>query len=333
MALTTLQAIRDKVRKITRTPDDYQMPDATLDEYIHTFILYDLPEQLRLFSLRTTLTFYTQPNVDTYETTTTVVTDPLYNFKNRYIAVHPPVFMAGIQAFYTQQRDVFYGYWPQTNTIADTLLRGNGGVGPFTGILTAHPAMQRSIIFTCINTLGASMVLIDNPINAQLGQLIVPNNSTISYGSINYVTGAFTVMFPNNTLAGATIYGECIAYQPGKPIAMLFYDEKFIIRPVPDKVYQIQIEADIRPTELLSANAIPYLEQWWQYIAYGAAKKLFDDRVDNESIQLIMPEYMNQENLCLRSTLTQQANERTVTIYTQGKNYGFGWFGAGGWPY
>ena len=55
--------------------------------------------------------------------------------------------------------------------------------------------------------------------------------------------------------------------------------------------------------------------------------------MDLDSVQLILPEFKLQERLCLRATLTQQANERTVTIYTQGKNYGFGWFGTGGWPY
>ena len=50
---------------------------------------------------------------------------------------------------------------------------------------------------------------------------------------------------------------------------------------------------------------------------------------------MIMPEFKQQERLVLRTTLTQQANERTVTIYTQGKNYniGGGFFGGGGWPY
>jgi hypothetical protein len=114
---------------------------------------------------------------------------------------------------------------------------------------------------------------------------------------------------------------------------MLFYDTKFTIRPVPDKAYPVQIEVDVRPTELLLANESPDLEQWWQYIAYGASKKIFEDRMDLDSVQMIMPELKLQERLCLRSTLTLQANERTVTIYTQGKSYGFGFFGSGGWPY
>jgi hypothetical protein len=135
MANSTLQAIRTKVRRITRSPSLSQISDSQLDEYINTFILYDFPEHLRLFSLRTILTFYTQPGVDVYDTNTTVATDPLYNFRNKYVAVHPPLYIAGIQCFYTQWRDVFYGYYPQTNTISDTMLRGDNSSGPFVGLV------------------------------------------------------------------------------------------------------------------------------------------------------------------------------------------------------
>ena len=337
MANSTLQAIRDKVRRITRSPSALLLPDSLIDEYVNTFIIYDFPSQLRLFSLRTLLTFYTQPYVDVYETSN-VPTDPLFNFKNKYIAIHPPVFLAGIQGFFTQWRDVFYGYYPQTNTIADTGLVGNGSAGPFNGNLfpTAHPTLQNNVIFTCLDTSGQGMVIIDYPVSNTLGALGLPNQPQTlpsPYGQINYVTGAFTLQFPNNTQNLATITSETIPYQPGKPLAILYYDNKFTIRPVPDKVYAIQVEADIRPTELINSADVPQIEQWWQYIAYGASKKIFEDRMDLDSVKMIMPEFKAQEAFVLRTTLTQQANDRTVTIYTQGKNYGFGWFGPGGWPY
>jgi hypothetical protein len=349
MANSTLQAIRTKVRRITRSPSLSQITNDQLDEYINTFILYDFPEHLRLFSLRTLLTFYTQPGVDVYDTNTTVTTDPLFNFKNKYVAVHPPVFIAGIQCFYTQWREVFYGYYPQTNTIADTLLRGNNSTGPFVGATTPPSGppsglpfiLQESVNFNCLDTNGTSMIMVDIPISNTIGNLtqanvpLVPPYDTIQNPNnfINYVTGQFAITFPAVTQNMATIWFEAILYQPGKPICMLYYDDKFTIRPVPDKTYTINLEVDVRPTELINSTDVPQLEQWWQYIAYGASKKIFEDRMDLDSVQLIMPEFKMQERLVLRTTLTQQANERTVTIYTQGKNYGFGWFGNGGWPY
>jgi hypothetical protein len=336
MADSTLNAIRTKARRLTRSPSTSQITNAQLDEYINTFILYDLPEQLRLFSLRSSLTFYTQPYVDKYSTDVVDPLNPLFNFKNKYIAIHPPVFIAGIQSFYTQKREEFYGLYPQTNSIVDTALRGNGGVGPFVGTLFAHPMIRNSVIFTCLDQIGNSMILVDYPVTNLIGSLGIPNQVPLvfpsPYGQINYVTGAFTVTFPAATVIGGILYGENIAYQPGKPTTMLFYENSFTIRPVPDKTYAIQLDVDMRPTELLTVVDIPLLEQWWQYIAYGAAKKIFEDKMDIESIQMIMPEYKNQEVLTLRSTLTQRAEERTKTIYTQGKMYGLPTLG-GGWPY
>jgi len=345
---STLQTIRTKVRRLTRTPSTSQLSDAQLDQYINTFILYDFPEHLRLFSLRTLLTFYTQPGVDVYETNTTVTTDPLYNFNNKYVAIHPPLFIAGIQCFYTQWRDVFYGMWPQTNTIKDTLLRGNNSSGPFTGTLISPSTgipfiLQKSVNFNCLDTNGTSMIMVDVPISNTIGNLtqanapLVPPFDTIQNPAnyINYVTGQYVITFPANTQNSATVWFEGILYQPGKPISILYYDNKFTIRPVPDKTYSVQIEVDIRPTVLMESTQIPELAQWWQYIAYGASKKIFEDRADSDSVQQIMPEFKQQERLVLRTTLVQQANERTITIYTQGKNFGIGggFFGGGGWPY
>jgi len=86
-----------------------------------------------------------------------------------------------------------------------------------------------------------------------------------------------------------------------------------------------------RPSELLASNQMPELAEWWQYIAYGAAKKIFEDRMDLESVQLIIPEFKKQEDLILRRTIKQYSNERSSTIYTdQTEALVSGW-GRGGW--
>lgn len=346
MASATLETIRLKTRRLTRTPSAAQLSNSDLDDYINTFILYDFPEHLRLFSLRSTLTFYTQPGVDVYKTNTTDPLDPLYNFQNKYIAVHPPAFVSGIPAYYTQWRDVFFGQWPQTNQIVNTFNFGDGSVGPFTGVLNSQPVfpsapmgpntgaiLQNSLLFTALDTTTAAMTIIDYPVTNTLGALGIPNQpQTIPspYGQVNYNTGQYTVTFPNNTLNSSTntIWAEFVPYIPGRPISILYYDNQFTLRPVPDKSYPVNIEVDVRPTELLLTTDVPKIEQWWQFIAYGAALKIFQDRMDTDSAEKIMPEYNKQMFLVNRTTLTQYANERTVTVYTQGKSYGWGWYNS-----
>lgn len=334
---STLQNIRTKIRRLTRTPSDAQMSDTDIDQYINTFLLYNAPSMLRLFSLRTTLNFYTQPGVDVYTTNTTNPLDPLYNFCNKYIAVHPTVYVGGIPAFFTQWRDVFYGQYPQTNFIQNTGAFGNGTVGPFTGIIppqinqslistsTKPSILQNSVIFSCLDANGTAMIVVDTPTSNVLGNLTIPNGSTV-LGTINYITGAYTVSFPSNTNNSVTnpVIVESINIVPSQPLAILYYDNEFTLRPVPDKVYQIQVEADIRPTEMLDVGASPQIAQWWEFIAYGASIKIFQDRMDTDSVEQVWPEFRRQENMVNRTSLVQNANERTVTIYTTGKSYNWG---------
>lgn len=339
--ITTLDTIRTKVRRITRTPSELMMSNDTLDYYINTAILYDFPQRLRVFNLRQTLTFYTQPNQDVYRTDTADTNSPLYNFKNKYTAIHPPAYIAGVPAFFTQYRDVYFGTWPRITSVSDTQLRGDGTSGPFSGTLSAHPILQGSINFSCKNTTGQTMILRDEPSTVSteinvLGNLVVPDDTSLSYGTINYVTGAYTFSFPGATDSGAVVYSESVPYQVGKPYSILYFADEFTLRPVPDKVYPVNLEVDIRPTELLTGGQVVgegnILSQWWQYIAYLTAKKIFDDRMDTESVQSIMPELKSQESLALRTTLEQQCNMRTTTIYTVGKQYWNGFWGPG-YPY
>lgn len=336
MAMQTLGNIITKVRRLTRSPSSSQITATEIREYIDTFLLYDLPSQLRLFNLRTNLTFYTQPGQDTYATELyglpRVPTDPLFNFKNVYIAVHPPIYLAGVLGSYTQDQASYFVAWPRTNFISDTVLRGTGGTGPFAGNLSSFPVLQNNVAFTCLSTTGTALTVTDTPISNSFGNL-KSVGSTAVLGLINYLTGAFSFSFLQPTKVGAPIYSETVPYLPGQPLAVLFYDNTFTLRPVPDKAYQVRIEVDIRPTELVNIADVPQLEQWCQYIAYGAAKKIFEDRMDLDSVALIMDEFKNQEAMALRTTLETQCNERTKTIYNQGRQYTYSPFDISSWPY
>lgn len=63
----TLQDIRLKVRRITKSPSPNQITDPQIDQYVNTFYLWDFPEHLRSFDLLSNLTITTAPNIDTYD--------------------------------------------------------------------------------------------------------------------------------------------------------------------------------------------------------------------------------------------------------------------------
>lgn len=340
MADSTYSKLSDiivKVRHLTRSPSSNQISDASITNYINTFVLYDFPEQLRTFTLRKNLTFYTQPYVDTYEENTVNQYDPLYNFKNKYLSIHPPVYVSGNEVFYTQSEDQFYRLYPKiTNQIQ--IGTGDGITTYFTGTITGVPFLRNTVIFSSIDNNNMGITVVDLPKSDPTtgypyddGDLVEPNYPSIDRGDINYITGVYTLSMPAAPATGKPIYLQAVQYSVNVPQAVLYFDSKFVLRPTPDKAYAIQVDVMQRPSELIAANAIPELAEWSQYIAYGAAKKILEDRMDPESVQIIMPEFEKQERLILRRTLKQYGNERSSTIYTdQTEALVSGW-GRGGW--
>lgn len=347
MADSSLQAIQTKVRRLTRSLSEAQLSTALLNEYINTFVLYDFPEQLRLFNLKTTFEFFTQPFTDVYQTSDDP-TSVFYQFKQKYITVNPPVYIAGFNCSFSDSRNLFFAGYPMINTIASTGLTGNGVSVTFPGVINTQQVgvapsvhqnlclIKNQVLFSSIDINGNGLSKIDYPINNIIGNLYVPGTAPSSttvqdpQNYINYITGVFVVTFPVAPAATQSIYSETVLTQPSMPKSVLFFDGKFTLRPVPDKPYRVNIEAFIRPTELLSSGQSPELQEWWQYIAYGAAKKIFEDRMDMESVQMIMPEFKEQEALILRRTIVQQTNDSVKTIYSQGTSP-FGAYGQGPW--
>lgn len=323
---STLAAIKNKIRLITRSPDTDQLTESALEQYINTAILYEFPETLRLFNLRRNFTFYTQPNVDVYESNTTNPDDPLYDFTNRYITIHPPVYVGGIQIQFTQSQQQFFSYWPE-NQYMTTVGNGDGVTTAFSGTLSTFPVLRNEVNFTSIDALGNGMVLYDIPVPGETltGNLFVSGNNALA-GVINYITGQFNISFPNPPDTNIPVRCQAWPYRPAIPTIMLFFDGKFTLRPVPDQSYRVQMEVFVQPTQLLTDSQVPELSEWWEFISYLAARKIFEDRMDNNSIAEIQPHLNRYEKLVLRRTLVQQSNERATTIYNYGSsNSPFNW--------
>lgn len=367
-ATSTLSDIRMKVRRLTRSPSASQITDDQIDQYVNTFIIYDMPSQLRLFSLRQNFTFWTIPNVDTYSTNTTYVNNPLYNFQNKYMTVHEPFYIGGFRAYFTQSQDEFFGLWPLIN-LQQQIGVGNGVTTVYSATsattVLQPPVIQNNVTFSAIDASNGALTLHDVPVvdaagNATMnGNLYVPgfepkdaNGNIIpptvvdATNTINYLTGAYTVTFKNdqNVItppsgvpsvptggpAQNAIWCQAIPYTASIPTSVLFYNNSFTLRPVPDISYPVEMEVYTLPSQLLASGQSPQLQQWWQYIAVWAAKKIFEDRMDMESVNLIMPLAKEQEQFVLRTTLVQESNERSATIYMQQSSiYG----NTGGWPY
>ena len=327
-------AIRTKVRRLTRNPSQQQLSDADILEYVNTFYQYDLPEELRLFSLKSTLTFFTQPNVDTYYTNQVNVPG-LANFTEDYVTIDNPVYCAGQLIYLSQNREEFYGYYPQTS-YRQTIGTGGGVPFGFVGTLQ-HPIIQNSVSIVSKDALNNAIIVVDEPVDNTFGDLVDPNNTATTYGNINYITGEVITTLPGTPAAQANIQAQYLPYVASLPTMILYYNNQFVLRPVPDRPYKVTMDAYIKPIAFLSQDngtspTNPVLNQWWQMLAYGAAKKVFEDRGDYEGVQQIMPELQHQEDLVLRRTLVQRSTRQAATIWNL-DGYGPAWNGNLYWGY
>ena len=372
---STLAAIQQKVRRLTRSPSAAQLTDTDLQNYINTFVVFDFPEQLRTFNFRTQFSFQCLPYQDVYPLNIAPFggvalanLNPWYDFENKYLTIHPPVYIGGFQSFYTQSPEQFFSIYPQTRSIASIGPAGDGVTTSFSGVINSQQSfipnnlnqqvvlLKGDVLFSSVDINNNGLAMIDQPIldsttgNPTIYGLLFPQFSVPTAplalaapyttdplfpttNFINYLTGQFTVTFPIAPKVGQAINSQTLPNVPALPQAMMIYDSQLTLRPVPDQPYTINFEVYPAPTWLMETTDQPALNEYWQYIAYGAAKKIFEDRMDLDSVQMIMPEFKTQERLVLRRSIVQYTNERTATIYTESLNNfstGWGWgFGGG----
>jgi len=337
-APNTLVAIRNKVRRITGRPNSTQITDAQINEYINTYYMYDLNEQLRIESFRYNYQFVTSANL------------PVYDFPvEAFLTAMPPVYIAGYQSYMTQSRENFFRINPGLNFFQKSIATGNGTVGPYNAQLSKTPIMPGfkpnppgaysssdvadifaalinwNVLISSTDAFGRSSSLVDdgggtNP--AGLGLLFDPNDvstaSAVARGSIDYITGQVVIgNFLTAIPVGTPINAQYIPYVASRPQSALFYQDQIILYPVPDRAYTVSFEAYKYPSQLLDDGAQPQLNEMWQLLAYGAAEKIFADNGDIENLAKFHPLLEEQLRLLQRRTIVQQTAERTATIYTE----------------
>ncbi len=371
MVLSTLDAIRDKVRKVTGRPSPNQITDEQIDFYINTFYLYDFPEHLRLQTLKKNYTFFTAPNIERYDFPTEM-----------YVSNDTPVYVGGYQLGFYQDQQVFYARWPKINFIQQVGTGDGATAAPVLTNLSNTPALRESVAISTIIggnsvsyldngngtfvqegtsitgiTQGATAVVTAPGHTAIVGDnvflegilgmtqinggpyavlAVAGNNITLNVnstnfsnyeanglirrqiGTVNYTTGAITLNWGIAPDANAIIESQYIPYVASRPRDILFFDNQFLFRPVPDRAYKVEIVAQSVPTELLASSDTTPIRQWWQALAYGAALKILEDNGDDQQYIKFRPLFDEQMTLVNRRTVKQQSSNKVATPYSDG---------------
>ncbi len=158
---------------------------------------------------------------------------------------------------------------------------------------------------------------------------------TISTASINYQTGAISGLYFDQVIPqGVPI---SIAYNPkvlSIPLSIMFFQNQFTLAPVPNAGYTIELTCYRQPIQALIAADLsgnPELSEWWEILAVGASKKIFENRLDSDGVIYIDKMLHERYDIIETRTYAQIGQQQIQTIYTDQltQNYSQGGFGTG----
>jgi hypothetical protein len=369
MSIATLQDIIAKIRRMTVTSNSSQMTDAMIIDYINSYYIYDFPAQFRSLKLKDVYVFNTTQGVDTYP----------FDYNN-WSTIEGPCYCEKIPIQLYQSPNGFRGINFNWQTVQD-LTQADGTAGPYAGTLTNAPllrsvnnnaAVKSPLTPTTVFPQGIPVSFAPTSANnypniGRVQNLLITanisNGSTLNVtddgagnligdcqagGTIDYQTGVIAgLSFTSAVPSGNDINVQYIPYVANIPQSIMFYQNQFTLRPVPDKGYTVEVTAYRLPSQALlgtndpntpDLNGVPEMREWWEVICFGVAKKIYQDRIDNEGVQTM--DMWLQEALLNAETRTyaQIGKQRTATIYGDQANnaYGngngnaFGWGGGAG---
>ena len=346
-----LQMIIAKVRRLTGSSDPFQLPDVPdlgnpysvgITDYINSFYLYDFPAQYRALKLKDVYTFNTINGIDTYQ----------FDSEN-YTTVEMPCYCMNREIKLFQDPWSFYGVnfnWQFQNNFTT----GDGNIGTvYSGFTSAKPIL-RSVNNNPSVTTSSNPNTNVYPVSRVQNILItanVANANTLnvtddgfgnligdcSSGNVDYGTGAITnLVFTQAVPQGEPIQIQYNPFQPSIPLSILFFQNQFTLRPVPDRGYTIELVAYRQPSQALANTPAfagnPELSEWWECIAAGAAKKIYEDRLDSDGVQMMDKLLAERYNTAITRTWAQLGKQRVNTIFADQLSYNYGagggWFGS-----
>jgi hypothetical protein len=338
--LVSLDMMRNTLRRMTARYTEQQMPTTQVDGFLNRFMTLFLPLHFKNLKLTKPYVFLTTPNVDTYdfvyeENPVNPVTGVVTPASPGNIQITPPVYCQGYILRYYQDKTTFYNRWPKLTVNQQIGVGGNFPNIAYTGTIPSTPFLRAQldifgnvteaavIISAMVNdpnstNSGYTYAISDVPQpGSNVGDLVDSENNVV--GTINYLTGAYNFTVANNAVipSEATIYASVIPYQSSRPTDVIFYNQQITFRPVPQQVYQVEFQISQQPTQLISANQAPELDEWYEFICAGAAKLIYADFPDEQGLAYINPIWQEQLQLAQRRSLRQLGSQRASTIFSQ----------------
>jgi hypothetical protein len=221
----------------------------------------------------------------------------------------------------------------------------------YTFQLYATPILQGSLTIGCSNPGNLTNIPTDQFRDAAVsdifinpGQIYVNDQLNGRPNTIDYLSGQVTINFSTLPIvSGVPINAHFYAYVAARPRDIMFFNQQFTVRPVPNDAYRVRMVAQYQPTVGLAnltpdeavqfsnqpvnnsgftvpdASQAPLYYEWWQLIVYGTSIKIYIRQGDHEEAAKYAPYYEKMKLEAQRRTLKQMSNDRIRTIYSDGQ--------------
>jgi hypothetical protein len=277
-------------RAVTGTPSEDQLSSAQIQALLNNYYVYSMPFELKEQITDQFLTFLTTPGVD------------VYSFPGGFFTDAPGAYADGFPLVFYQDPDIFFQDWPQQYAV-NNIATGDSVTTNFSGGLQNPPIIIGTLFIVSDDPTGKQLVLTDTGLGTLTGD---------GTGTINYLTGAYSATFLTAPAASAVIYAKYQGYVGNRPQGVLFFNNQFTFRSVPDQAYQILMQGYIKPTLLVNANDTPLQPEWGPVIVYGAALERFAYTGDNDNYERYFPIFKRFENVALGRTIQQLTEQQSV---------------------
>ena len=359
----TLQDAITKTRALTGSNNSFQITDAQIVQKMTSFYLYDLPAKFRSLKLKDLYTFTTNAGQDVYPFNSelyTTVDNPCYCNKREIKLYTDPWNFYGVNFNWQQGPETFAsgngskGPYSGFTTARPLIASFNNDPGTQANPNLYFPQGRVQNLLISANT--GNFADSQNVTDDGAGNLIQifqtsTGNQQQEYGwtyyrqyasvdpsiptaTINYQTGQIiNVYFNENIPQGMPI---TISYNPqvlSIPLSIMFYQNQFTLRPVPKQGFTIDLTAYRQPIKALiaaSKTGNPELSEWWEALSVGAAKKIFEERLDSDGVIFIDKMLKERYDIMETRTYAQIGQQRIYTIYTDQVTYNYSNNGFGG---
>jgi hypothetical protein len=295
----TVADVLNEVRVLTQFPNQSNIPDSTLLQYLNLWWGVSLPQGFTHFALKSEYSFMTTQG------------QPNYSFPiSLYLNQTGGIFCDGIQVQLFQDANAFANQY-NTNRTNSNQAVGNGTIGVYTGYLQSAPLipgytdalgnLHSQVFFTATSNVNTVLSVYDN------GDGVLEGDGS---GTINYATGAYTILFSLPVANGSVIYANYTYYSQGRPWTALFYQNIISLRAVPDRPYFISCNVYLIPQAFTSTNQPIPITQYFDIMARGTALRIATSLKDVQQTMFLQQMYDDSMKDVQNITTRQRGNQR-----------------------